>query len=78
MLGRAAAQLGLLRIVAKRSMSSVVLDTQRVSTAGPVTSMSSFNVGVSKDTPSRGRLPGNTVDVHDAEAMPALDMPVAE
>src|SRR6185503_16946973 len=68
----------ILRRVAKISRSSVVLETQRVSTTGPVTSRSSLNGAVSKDTPSRGKLPGSTVEVHEAEAMPALDIPVAE
>jgi len=50
-------------------MSSVVLDTQRTSTTGPVTSVSFLRGAVSKATPSWGRAPASTVDVHDAEAI---------
>ncbi|MNC87765.1 hypothetical protein D3C83_35210 [compost metagenome] len=47
----------MLRIVAKMSTSFAVLETQMLSTTGPVTSMSSFIGGVSKEIP-RGILPG--------------------
>ncbi len=47
----------MLRIVAKMSTSSAVLDTQRLSTMGPVISVSSFIGGVSNEMP-RGILPG--------------------
>jgi hypothetical protein len=68
----------MLRKVAKRSMSSVLLATHSTSTTGPVTSTSWSSASVSKDTPIRGRLPASAVEVHDALATPALVMPLAE
>src|SRR5262249_37950236 len=68
----------MLRSVANTSMSSVVDDTHSTSTTGPVTSMSSLSGAVWNDTPSCGTAPGSTVDVHEAEATPALLIPLAE
>ena len=67
----------MLRRVANTSMSSVVLETHSASAAGPVISRSSRRASVSNETPIRGRLPGSTVEVHEAEATPAFDMPAA-
>ena len=60
-------------------MSSVVLDTHRTSTTGPVTSVSVKQAAsVSNDAPIGGRLPASAVDVQEALATPALVMPLAE
>ena len=68
----------MLRMVAKISMSSVLLATHRTNTTGPVTSVSSASGSVANDTPIDGRLPASAVDVHEALATPALVMPLAE
>ena len=59
-------------------MSSVVLETQSTSTTGPVISVSCLSGPVSKETPSCGSAPASTVEVHEAEATPALVIPLAE
>src|SRR2546425_12530594 len=68
----------MLRMVAKISMSSVLLATHRTNTTGPVTSVSCSSGSVANDTPIGGRLPASAVDVQEALATPALVMPLAE
>src|SRR6266849_546912 len=68
----------MLRMVAKISMSSVLLATQRTNTIGPVTSVSSASGSLANDTPIEGRLPASAVEVQDALATPALVIPLAE
>ena len=68
----------MLRIVAKISMSSVLLAIHRTNTTGPVTSVSAPSGSVANDTPIGGKLPASAVDVHEALATPALVMPLAE
>ena len=58
------------------SMSSVELDTHRLSISGPVTSVSSFNGVVSKDTPIL--FCAASISAVDEDATPALVTPLAE
>src|ERR1700693_1190204 len=68
----------MLRMVAKISMSSVLLATQRTNTIGPVTSVSSASGSVANDAPIGGRLPASAVVGQEALATPALVIPLAE
>jgi hypothetical protein len=67
----------MLRMLTKMSMSSDVLDTQRLSIIGPVTSVSSGIAPDSKDTPVRPVLPC-VVASEEPDAIPALVAPEAE
>ncbi|MND00068.1 hypothetical protein D3C83_185630 [compost metagenome] len=58
-------------------MSSEVLDTHRLSTIGPVTSVSFSSGGVSNETPVRVSVPCEVAS-EEPEATPARVIPVAE
>ena len=59
------------------SMSSVVLDTHKLSINGPVISVSASIAPVSNDTPSRPAPPW-VVDSDEPDATPAAVDPLAE